>query len=197
MMTDSFKESFNDILNHYKTSESKGLTSEEVTRRLEEYGYNQLEARRRKTFFRMFIAQFKSFMIIILLIAAAISGAVGVMEGEGLLDTFVILGILILNAFVGAFQKIQESALTGESVPVDKQTDPLTGDDIALGDRINMAFSSGMVTYGRGRGIVVTTGMQTEVGKIADMIQQAEDTGTPMSHRLEKPGQVTGTDTRI
>ncbi|OFY67638.1 MAG: calcium-translocating P-type ATPase, PMCA-type [Bacteroidetes bacterium RBG_13_43_22] len=253
-MTDSFKESFNDILNHYKTSESKGLTSEEVTRRLEEYGYNQLEARRRKTFFRMFIAQFKSFMIIILLIAAAISGAVGVMEGEGLLDTFVILGILILNAFVGAFQeikaesslealkslaapetkvlrdgsiseiptrelvpgdiviletgavipadlrlieavnlKIQESALTGESVPVDKQTDPLTGDDIALGDRINMAFSSGMVTYGRGRGIVVTTGMQTEVGKIADMIQQAEDTGTPMSHRLEKLGKVLGT----
>ena len=179
----------------------------------------------------MFMAQFKSFMIIILLIAAAISGVVGVMEGEGLLDTFVILGILILNAFVGAYQerkaesslealkslaapitkvlrdgiiteiptrelvpgdiviletgaiipadlrlieavnlKIQESSLTGESVPVDKHTDPLTGDEIALGDRINMAFSSGMVTYGRGRGIVIATGMQTEVGKIADML---------------------------
>ena len=133
---------------------------------------------------------------------------VGVMEGEGLLDTFVILGILILNAFVGAFQerkaetslealknlatpltkvlrdgavrevptrelvpgdiviletgsvvpadlrlteavnlKVQESALTGESVPVDKSAEALKGVDIALGDRINMAFSSGMVTY--------------------------------------------------
>ncbi|OFY75526.1 MAG: ATPase [Bacteroidetes bacterium RBG_19FT_COMBO_42_7] len=176
------------------------------------------------------------------------------MKGEGLLDTFVILVILLLNAFVGAFQerkaesslealknlaapetnvlrdgvvseiptrelvpgdiviletgavipadlrlieavnlKIQESALTGESVPVDKHTDLLAGDDVALGDRINMAFSSGMVTYGRGRGIVVTTGMQTEVGRIADMIQQTEDTGTPMGHRLEKLGKVLGT----
>ena len=57
--------------------------------------------------------------------------------------------------------KIQESSLTGESVPVDKKTESLTGDDIALGDRINMAFSSGMVTYGRGLGVVVSTGMKT------------------------------------
>jgi len=254
MMIIFFNKSISDILTRFKSSETEGLTSEEVKRRLEEYGYNQLEAKHRKTFFHMFIAQFRSFMIIILLIAAAISGVVGVMQGEGLLDTFVILVILLLNAFVGAFQerkaesslealknlaapetkvlrdgvvseiptrelvpgdiviletgavipadlrliesvnlKIQESALTGESVPVDKHTDLLAGDDVALGDRINMAFSSGMVTYGRGRGIVVTTGMQTEVGRIADMIQQTEDTGTPMGHRLEKLGKVLGT----
>jgi Ca2+-transporting ATPase len=175
------------------------------------------------------------------------------MQGEGLLDTFVILGILILNAIVGAYQerkaesslealknltapetkvlrdgtiteiptrelvpgdiviletgaiipadlrlnkainlKIQESSLTGESVPVDKQTKALPDEDIALGDRNNMAFSSGIVTYGRGRGIVVATGMKTEVGKIADLLQQTADTETPMSRRLEQLGKVLG-----
>ena len=252
-MTQFYKHSNNEILAHFKTDATTGLTSEEVKQRLEEYGYNQLTSKHKKSFLRIFIAQFKSFMIIILLIAAVISGAVGVMEGEGLLDTFVILGILILNAFVGAFQerkaesslealkslaapetkvirngvikeiptremvpgdiviletgavipadlrlietvnlKIQESALTGESVPVDKQTAELPGDDIALGDCINMAFSSGMVTYGRGSGVVVATGMQTEVGKIADLLQQTTDTETPMSRRLEQLGKVLG-----
>src|SRR4030043_52828 len=105
MMITFFNKSISDILTQFKSSESEGLTSEEVKRRLEEYGYNQLEAKHRKTFFHMFIAQFRSFMIIILLIAAAISGVVGVMKGEGLLDTFVILVILLLNAFVGAFQE--------------------------------------------------------------------------------------------
>ncbi len=236
------------------TDATTGLRTDEVKRRLEEHGYNQLLSKRRKSFAAMFFGQFKSFMIIILLIAAVISGVVGVMEGEGLLDTFVILGILVLNAFVGAFQerkaetslealkslaapltkvlrdgvikevptkdivpgdvviletgavipadirlteavnlKIQESALTGESVPVDKITDPLTVTDPALGDRINMAFSSGMVTYGRGRGVVVSTGMLTEVGKIANMLQHTDDTETPMSRRLEQLGKILGT----
>jgi len=252
-MTHFYKRSINEILTHFKSTETAGLTSEEAKQRLEEYGYNQLRSKHKKSFLQMFIAQFRSFMIIILLIAAAISGVVGFTEGEGLLDTFVILGILILNAFVGAFQKqkaesslealknlaapetmvlrggaiteiptmelvpgdivvletgaiipadlrlieainlkIQESALTGESVPVDKQTDTLPGDDIALGDRTNMAFSSGMVTYGRGRGVVVATGMKTEVGKIADMLQQTADTETPMSRRLEQLGKILG-----
>lgn len=242
-----------EIFTSFKTSEATGLSSEEASRRIEEYGYNQLISKRRKSFLQMFFTQFKSFMIIILLIAAAISGVVGVMEGEGLIDTFVILGILILNAFVGAFQerkaesslealknlaapetkvlrngnimeiptrelvpgdiviletgaiipadlrlteavnlKIQESSLTGESVAAEKQTALLPGNDVALGDRTNMAFSSGMVTYGRGRGVVVTTGMNTEVGKIADMLQQVTDTETPMSRRLEQLGKVLG-----
>jgi len=252
-MTNFFNQEIKEILDNLQTPETTGLTTEEVKRRLGKYGYNQLSTKRKRSFFQMYIAQFKSFMIIILLIAAAISGVVGVIEGEGLLDTFVILVILILNAFVGAFQerkaesslealkklaapetkvlrdgiiteiptrelvpgdiviletgeiipadlrlieavnlKIQESALTGESVPVEKQTATLTGDDIALGDRINMAFASGIVTYGRGRGVVVTTGMQTEVGKIADLLQQTVDTETPMSKRLEQLGKVLG-----
>jgi Ca2+-transporting ATPase len=248
-----YNQEVSEILIRFKTDETTGLTTEEVKNRQLEYGYNQLDSKRRKSFLQMFFEQFKSFMILILLIAAAISGVVGIMEGDGLFDTFVILGILILNAFVGAYQerkaesslealknlaapetnalrdgnisaiptrelvpgdiviletgavipadlrlteavnlKIQESSLTGESVPVDKQTVPLKDDDIALGDRTNMAFSTGMVTYGRGHGVVVTTGMQTEVGKIANLLQQTADTETPMSRRLEQLGKVLG-----
>lgn len=252
-MTNFYNQEYAAVLSQLKTSKDTGLTSDDVKARLEEHGYNQLIGKNRKSFFQMFMAQFKSFMIIILLIAAVISGVVGVMEGEGLLDTFVILGILVLNAFIGAVQerkaesslealknlaapvtkvlrngvvteiptrelvpgdiviletgaiipadirliesvnlKIQESSLTGESVPVDKRTTVLTGDEIALGDRVNMAFSTGMVTYGRGKGVVTATGMKTEVGKIANMLQQTIETETPMSRRLEQLGKVLG-----
>jgi len=253
-MMNFYNQEISEITENLKTSDISGLKTEEVKQRLGVYGFNQLDSKKKKSFLQVFFAQFKSFMIIILLIAAVISGVVGVMEGEGLLDTFVILGILILNAFVGAFQerkaetslealkslaaplskvlrdgvikevltrelvpgdiviletgalipadlrlieavnlKIQESALTGESVPVEKQTALLHGEDIALGDRVNMAFSSGMVTYGRGRGVVVLTGMKTEVGKIANLLQETVDTETPMSRRLEQLGKVLGT----
>jgi Ca2+-transporting ATPase len=248
-----YNQEFTDVVSALKTDSSKGLSQDEVNRRLEEYGHNKLDSKSRKSFISIFFRQFKSFMIIILLIAAVISGVVGVMEGEGLLDTFVILGILILNALVGAIQeskaesslealkslaaketkavrdgrtgavatedlvpgdiviletgaiipadlrlieainlKIQESSLTGESLPVDKNTEPITEADISLGDRTNMAFSSGMVTYGRGRGVVVSTGMKTEVGKIAGMLQETVDTETPMSLRLEQLGKILG-----
>jgi Ca2+-transporting ATPase len=257
-MVKFYNHDFKEIIKDLDTDVEKGLKTNEVKQRLEKYGFNQIESKKKKSFARMFIRQFKSFMIIILLIAAAISGVVGVMEGEGLLDTFVILGILILNAFVGAFQerkaetslealkkmaapltkvlrdgvvkdvltthlvpgdiviletgavipadlrlieavnlKIQESALTGESVPVEKHSDILDGDDIELGDRTNMAFSGGMVTYGRGRGVVVATGMKTEVGKIAYMLQETAATETPMSRRLEHLGKVLGTTALI
>ncbi len=253
-MSNFYNQEVKKVIEELNTSDKTGLSAEEVKRRLEKFGPNQLVSKKRKTFIKMFFEQFKSFMIIVLLIAAIISGVVGVYEGEGLLDTFVILGILIVNAFIGAIQerkaesslealknmaapvtkvmrngeifeihssdlvpgdvviletgaiipadlrlieainlKIQESALTGESVPVDKITETLNGNEIGLGDRINMAFSTGMVTYGRGRGVVVGTGMQTEVGKIADMLQQAVETETPMSRRLAQLGKFLGT----
>jgi Ca2+-transporting ATPase len=253
-MSNFYNQEIAEVIEQFKTSEQRGLTAEEAGRRLDEYGYNQLTSKRKRTFLQMFITQFKSFMIIVLLFAAVISGIVGVYEGEGLLDTWVILGILVVNAFIGAFQerkaetslealkglaapitkvlregdiveiqskelvpgdiviletgavipadirlieainlKIQESALTGESVPVEKNSEVLTGDDVALGDRLNMAFSSGMVTYGRGRGVVVSTAMKTEVGKIANMLQEAEETETPMSRKLGQLGKLLGT----
>ena len=252
-MTNFYNQSVQDVVSQLKTNETQGLTSDETKKRLEEYGYNQLESKGKKNFFQIFMAQFRSFMIIVLLVAAVISGVVGIMEGEGLLDTFVILGILLLNALIGATQekkaetslealkelaapvakvlrngviteiptrelvpgdiviletgavipadlrlteavnlKIQESSLTGESVPVEKQAALLEGDEISLGDRTNMAFSSSMVTYGRGRGVVIATGMKTEVGKIAHMLEHAEETETPMSRRLNELGKILG-----
>jgi len=252
-MTEAYRQEAADLIRELGANESSGLTTAEVKKRQEQYGFNQLESKSKKSFLRMFLEQFRSFMIIVLLIAAAISGVVGVMEGEGLLDTYIILGILLVNALIGAVQekkaetslealkelasplskvlrdgaisevntrelvpgdiviletgavipadirlteainlKIQESSLTGESVPVDKVTNALTGDDIPLGDRKNMAFSSGMVTYGRGRGVVAATGMHTEVGKIADMLQHAGETETPMSKRLNQLGRLLG-----
>ena len=85
--------------------------------------------------------------------------------------------------------KIEEAALTGESVPVEKQTDVLPVGDIGIGDRVNMAFSNSNVTYGRGKGVVVNTGMSTEVGKIADMLAQADETETPLKNNLNDLGK--------
>jgi Ca2+-transporting ATPase len=252
-MADFYNREAGELIRELGTNDSSGLSTDEVRKRLEQYGFNQIESKSKKSFIRMFLEQFRSFMIIILLVAAAISGVVGIMEGEGLLDTYIILGILVVNALIGAVQekraetslealkelaaplskvlrngsvtevstrelvpgdmviletgavipadirlteavnlKIQESSLTGESVPVDKTSETLYGDDIPLGDMKNMAFSSGMVTYGRGRGVVVATGMQTQVGKIADMLQHAGDTETPMSRRLNELGRLLG-----
>lgn len=85
--------------------------------------------------------------------------------------------------------KIEEAALTGESVPVEKETGVLPAGDIGIGDRINMAFSNSNVTYGRGKGVVVNTGMSTEVGKIADMLAQADETETPLKNNLNDLGK--------
>ncbi|MEG1501075.1 MAG: HAD-IC family P-type ATPase, partial [Clostridiales bacterium] len=88
-------------------------------------------------------------------------------------------------------------ALTGESVPSEKDAQFKSDDELPLGDRVNMAFSSSLVTYGRGKGVVCSTGMNTEVGKIATMIQQSDNTETPLKHRLEHLGKVLGVVTLI
>ena len=79
--------------------------------------------------------------------------------------------------------------MTGESVPVEKETGVLPAGDIGIGDRVNMAFSNSNVTYGRGKGVVVNTGMSTEVGKIADMLAQADETETPLKNNLNDLGK--------
>lgn len=253
MKENYYSQSVESVLQQLDVDSSKGLFEEEVKSRLAEHGANELQSQKQKTLLAMFVEQFKSIMVVILFVAAAISAVIGMMEGEGLVEAFVILAILVVNAIIGTVQekkaqsslealnrmstphskvmrggqiteissteivpgdivvldtgdiipadlrlmeavnmKVQESALTGESIPVEKSADVLDAKDLPLGDRENMAFSTSTVTYGRGRGVVVSTGMNTEVGKIAHLLQQTHDTETPMSRRLEQLGKVLG-----
>jgi len=248
-----YNQNIQEILQQFEASAERGLSNDEAKKRLEIYGPNRLETTKQKSTLQIFFAQFKGSMVMILFVAAIISGIIGLQNGEGFLDTIVILAILVVNAIIGTVEekkaqsslealkkmsaphskvlrdgeiieilsteivpgdiviletgdivpadmrlveavnlKIQESALTGESVPVEKSADTLDAEDIPLGDRKNMAFSTCVVTYGRGKGIVVATGMSTEVGKIAHMLQHAEATETPMGKRLEQLGKILG-----
>ena len=248
-----YNQNIDEILQQFEVSAERGLSKDEAKKRLEIHGPNRLETTKQKSTLQIFFDQFKGSMVMILFVAAIISGIIGLQNGEGFLDTIVILAILVVNAIIGTVEekkaqsslealkkmsaphskvlrdgeiieipsteivpgdiviletgdivpadmrlveavnlKIQESALTGESVPVEKSADILDAEDIPLGDRKNMAFSTCVVTYGRGKGIVVATGMSTEVGKIAHMLQHAEATETPMGKRLEQLGKILG-----
>lgn len=239
--------------NLFSTSADKGLTDSQIEELREKYGFNEFEKQKKKSLFIRFLEQFKSFMIIVLIIAAIISGVMGVLHGEGVMDSIIILCVVILNAIIGVAQeakaesslealekmsaphckvirngiqkeilsrellpgdlvvletgdavpadlrlteainlKIQESALTGESLPEEKHANTIPEKEVPLGDRENLAFSSCIVTYGRGKGIVTAIGMQTEVGKIAAMIQAVPDTMTPMQRRLNDLGKALG-----
>ena len=248
-----FNKEIKEVEAELQTNQEKGLEKEEVQKRQEKYGLNQLKATKKKTLLQRFADQFKDFSIIVLIIAAIVSGAVGIAEGEGVTDTIIILIVVVVNAVIGVTQeskaekslealqkltdhaskvirngevlviparelvpgdivvldtgdyipadlriieavnlKSQESSLTGESVPVEKSTEKIDGEEIGIGDRINMLFSSSLVTYGRGKGIVVETGMTTEVGKIAGMINNTEKQETPLQQKLNKLGKTLG-----
>ena len=248
-----FNKSIEDVEKELNTNAEKGLTLEKVKKRQEKYGYNELKATKKKTLLQRFIDQFKDFSIIVLIIAAIVSGAVGIAEGEGITDTIIILIVVLLNAIIGVTQetkaekslealqkltdhaskvirngevtvipakelvpgdivvldtgdyipadlriieavnlKSQEASLTGESVPVEKTTSTIEEKEIGIGDRVNMLFSSSLVTYGRGKGIVVETGMTTEVGKIAGMINSTQKQETPLQQKLNKLGKTLG-----
>ncbi|MGD9474847.1 MAG: cation-translocating P-type ATPase, partial [Eubacteriaceae bacterium] len=229
----------------FHVDQSQGLNSDEVKKRQEEFGKNKLNEGKRRTFLEMFLTQFKDFLILVLLIAAIISGFVGELS-----DAILIIIIVIVNALIGAIQekkaessmealkkmtipeakvfrngkqkvvksedlvpgdivfldagdivpadgrlievaslKITESSLTGESVPVEKEMVDLTDPDTPLGDRVNSVYSSSLVNYGRGRFIVTATGMKTEIGKIAGMIQGTKTLQTPLQKKLEELGK--------
>ncbi len=248
-----YNNSVEEVVHVLHTSLESGLSSEEAKKRLEQHGYNEFEKKKHKSLFVKFLEQFKSFMIIVLLIAAVISGIVGYMNGEGFTDAVIILAIIVLNACIGVAQeakaeksmdalekmsaphckvirngqveviesrnlvpgdmvvldtgdsipadlrlaeainlKVMDAALTGESVPEEKFTEAIEQEDVPLGDRDNLGFSSSTVTYGRGKGIVIGTGMHTEVGKIAAMIQSVPDTKTPMQQKLDQLGKFLG-----
>ncbi len=248
-----FNKKKEEVEKELSTDLEKGLTTEEVQKRQEKYGLNELKAKKKKTLFQKFLEQFKDFSIIILIIAAIVSGAVGIAEGEGITDTIIILIVVIVNAIIGVTQeakaekslealqkltdhaskvirngeitvvpakelvpgdivvldtgdyipadlriieainlKSQEASLTGESVPVEKNAEVIEETEIGIGDRLNMLFSSSLVTYGRGKGIVVETGMTTEVGKIAGMLDATGEQTTPLQDKLNRLGKTLG-----
>lgn len=248
-----FNKTSQEVEQELKTDYQKGLSSSQVQENMKKYGLNELQEKKKDSLLKKFLEQFKDFSIIVLIIAAIVSGVVGVAQGEGFTDTIIILIVVILNAVIGVAQeskaekslealkklsshaskvirngkeqviparelvpgdlviietgdyiaadlriteavnlKSQEASLTGESVPVEKITEKIDGNEIGIGDRKNMLFSSSLITYGRGKAIVVNTGMNTEVGKIAGMLDNAEKQETPLQQKLNDLGKTLG-----
>ncbi|WP_180127726.1 cation-translocating P-type ATPase [Rhodoferax sp. BLA1] len=234
-----------ELLTEQAVDPSQGLSQDEVTRRLARFGPNALQSQTRRGPWRLLLAQFTDFMVLVLLVAAVISGLIG-----DLVDTIAILVIVLLNAVIGFVQswradramaalqvlataqanvlrdgrqqavpspdlvpgdivqleagnqvpadmrlidiaqlQVDESALTGESVTVAKQTHVLPSDSSnALGDQLNMVFKGTTVSLGRARGLVLATGMATELGKVAQLLDQ-DDRSTPLQNRLAAFGK--------
>ncbi|MCC8076376.1 MAG: cation-translocating P-type ATPase [Clostridiales bacterium] len=242
------------VLNELRSSEA-GLDRQEAAKRLEQNGKNALEAAKGKSLIRRFFEQMADPMIIILIVAAIVSGVLAVVENDSFADVIIIIAVVIVNAVLGVYQenkaekaiealqkmsaatskvlrdgrvqtihsedlvvgdiilleagdavpadarilesaslKVEESALTGESVPVTKFIDLIqmkeNETDVPLGDRKNMLYMGGTVVYGRGTAVVTATGMDTEMGKIASALAQAEDDQTPLQIKLNQLSKV-------
>jgi Ca2+-transporting ATPase len=241
-----YEKRVNAVFNELQTGR-KGLSGREAKKRLEQYGPNKIKEEKGISKFSIFLDQFKSFVVIILVIATVISFFIG-----EIVDAIVILIIVIFNAIFGFFQEykaeksiealkkltalktvvvregrekeipsedvvvgdimvigtgtkisadgrlieaieleVQEASLTGESVPVAKDSSVLKG-HLPLGDQRNMVFSSTIVTRGKGKAVVARTGMQSEVGKVAKMIQETKEEQTPLQIKLDSLGKRLG-----
>ena len=258
-MNKPYAQSEEAILQYLETT-PQGLTTQQAEERRKVYGRNKLDEPPKVTLLQRFLQQLKDPMLIILMIAAAVSAATTVIHNmqnpehpEGLAEVFIILIVVLLNAILGVVQeskaeaaiealqtmtaatckvlrdgkqvvlhsdelvpgdivileagdsvpadgrilesaslKIEEAALTGESVPVNKiaQVLKLDGDkDIPLGDRKNLCFMGSTVVYGRGKAVIMETGMKTQMGKIADALAATEQEQTPLQKKLDKLGK--------
>ncbi len=233
------------VLKEMKTS-INGLSTAESNARIEEYGENKLSEKKKKSAIIVFLEQFKDLLVIILLIAAIISGVTG--EWAGMAVIFV---VIIMNAILGTVQylkaeksldalkklsapsakvmrdgevvtipseqvtigdiivleagdlivadgriienyslQVNESSLTGESTAVEKTDSVIEGENVALGDQVNMVFSGSLVTYGRAIMVVTAVGMQTEIGKIAKLMNETGEKLTPLQKSLNKFSQM-------
>ena len=236
------------VLERLGVSPLSGLAPEEAAQRAARFGRNEIQERAGRSALRMLLGQFTDFMILVLLAAAVISGAIGDVK-----DTLAIVVIVLLNAAIGFVQefraeramaalkqmaagsarvvrggeavsvaaadlvpgdvvlleagnvvpadlrlievaqlKMDEALLTGESVTVGKSCDALASADLPLGDRRNVAYKGATATSGRGRGIVVETGMATELGKIAALLDAGVEPRTPLQKRLAVFGRRLG-----
>ena len=244
-----FTKSIEDTLRELDVNPDAGLSSQEAARRKKHFGANQLEAKKKKTVFQIFLSQLNDWLIYVLFAAVVITFLMG-----EYVDSVIIVLVIAINAGIGVYQEvkagraiealmnmsspkalvkrdshtreiesselvpgdivileagrivpadlrlietvnlqIEESALTGESVPVNKKAEEVYGDPkTPIGDRDNQAFMTSVVTYGRGAGIVVETGMKTEVGKMAHLIDNEESTKTPLEKRLNDLGKLLG-----
>ena len=244
-----------EVLKDLRVAED-GLSSAEAAKRLAHFGPNQLVEGARPGFWHMLWAQLNNFVVILLLVAALVSGLIGWQEyaHSGNIWDFVeagaILMIVVLNAILGIVQegkaeealaslkkmsapeaqvlrdgrrttipshelvpgdiiyleagnfvpadvrlieainlRVEEASLTGESLPVQKNASVLLEKDVPLGDRKNTAFMGTTISYGRGRGVVIDTGMQTQLGLIAEMLSTVEVEETPLQKRLDELGK--------
>jgi len=238
----------NEVLKQLHVNEENGLTSEQASERLTQYGPNQLQEAPRPTFWKMLWDQLNNFVVIMLIVASLVSAFLG-----DYVEAAAIMAIVVLNAILGIVQesraeealaalqklaapdahvirdgrrqvvpasqlvpgdiilleagnyipadlrlletmnlKVEEAALTGESVPVQKVNDLVLEEGAALGDRKNSAFMSTLVSYGRGKGVVTSTGMKTQIGLIATMIQGVQSEETPLQKRLDQLGKTLG-----
>ena len=229
-----------------------GLTDSDAAIRLNENGFNTIKVEKKRNIVLKFLDQFKSFTIVILLIAAIISLVIGILNNDGILDSIVIFVVIIINAIIGVIEensaeksiesleklsvnvckvkrnneifvipstelvvgdivllecgdvvpadmrvissndlKVLESSLTGEPDSVEKNFDKCLV-DTPLAERSNMLYSSSLVTYGRGQAVVVLTGMNTEIGKIASMLNGEEQEKTPLQEKLDDVGKTLG-----
>ena len=235
--------------------DTNGLNDQQVQERQAKYGPNKLKEGKKPSLIQRFLAQLKDPMLIILMIAAAVSALTGMLSGESeWAEVIIIIAVVLLNAILGVVQeskaeaaiealqtmtaatckvirngkqivlhsdelvpgdivvleagdavpadgriiesaslKIEEAALTGESVPVNKLIDALnlTGgnEDVPLGDRKNMCYMGSTVVYGRGKAVITETGMDTEMGKIAGALAAAQDEQTPLQKKLDSLGK--------
>ncbi len=241
------------VINELGTSEG-GLTTSQAEERRAKYGLNKLKEGEKKSLIRRFLEQIADPMIIILIVAAVVSGITAVYEGESFADVIIIMAVVIINAVLGVFQeskaekaiealqeiaaatskvlrdgkqvtlrseelvpgdivileagdsvpadgriiecaslKVEEAALTGESLPVTKEINALEsadGKDVPLGDRKNMVYMGSTVVYGRGAAVITATGMDTEMGKIADALTKAQDNDTPLQIKLAQLSKI-------
>lgn len=247
-MENFFSETIENCIKKLYVNTETGKSSSQAEKELKENGLNKLEGEKEITLLKMFLLQFKDFLVIILIIASIIS----ILLGE-MLEGIIILTIVILNSILGVYQenkasnalkalkemsspqtkvlrdgkvvkinsehitkgdivyieagdyipadirliesinlKIDESALTGESIPIEKNSSVIFDKNVDLGDRINCAYMGTVVTYGRGKGIVTNTGMETQMGKIASMLANSNNEKTPLQNKLDKFGKILG-----
>ena len=253
-MRDAYRRSIDDVAAALDTDLRRGLSAADAEARLARYGRNELAAEKPVPAWRRFLAQFQDVLVILLLIATAISAGLWVHERDTALpyEAIAIFAVVLLNAIMGYVQEARaesavaalremsaddaavirngerrsvpaaelvpgdvilveegdtipadarliesaalqaaEAALTGESLPVSKNTAPVAADSV-LGDRDDMLFSGTIATYGHGTAVVTATGMRTEMGRIAGLLKATREEATPLQRELDRTGKLLG-----